>query len=103
MMGSKVPGRREWVVTYFVTFLFLVGYVLTSVVVAVLLEHFSATKRIENRRRLENKADAFDAHVFDPIVSSLAMFGNSQELTTRARELFELLDCDDLGQVNPKL
>jgi hypothetical protein len=102
MMGSEVPARRRaWVVTYFVTFLFLVGYVLTSVVVAVLLEHFSEAARIEHRRRLEDqKRDTFHANVFDPIVSNLAMFGNSQELTTRSLELFEILDCDDSGQLS---
>ena len=102
MMTSETPGAimgvKQWSVIYLLSFIFVVSYIMTSVVVAVLLENFSEAARVELRKSMESAhEDEIHSNVLDPILNDLAKFGNEQELTTRILELFELLDMDDSG------
>ena len=53
-MGGDQSKLHPGVMAYFISYIVLVGYVLTSVVVAVLLENFSAAQAEEMALRTEN-------------------------------------------------
>ena len=93
-MGGEQGTLDPGVVAFFVSYIILVAYVLTSVIVAVLLENFSEASHAEER----NRQDAWEQHTLtadnplDPILSELSLIESSIELDHHLEVLFRALD-----------
>jgi hypothetical protein len=110
VMGGDPKKLDAGVLLYFVSYIILVGYVLTSVVVAVLLDKFSAAQaREQDSAAIEFTAAGggvlalkVSSNPLDPLLQQLSTFENSQDLTNRIGIVFEALDIDESGTVSPE-
>ena len=110
VMGGDSTKLDAGVLIYFVSYIILVGYVLTSVIVAVLLDKFSAAQAHEqDSAAIEITAAAGGVLAFkvssnplDPLLQQLSTFENYQDLTNRIGMVFEALDVDESGTVTPE-
>lgn len=109
MMGGDPTKLDSGVMFFFVSYIVLVGYVFTSVVVAVLLDKFSAAQAREQDSAAITDTAATGGGVLalkvssnplDPLLQQLSTFENSQDLTNRIGMLFEALDVDESGTVS---
>ena len=74
---------------------------LTSVVVAVLLENFSAASAAQDMEAQHNHDDpGTPENRLDPLLKELSTSTNSQELSRRIGLLFAWLDQDDRGRIS---
>jgi len=84
---------------FFISFIVIVGWVLLQVVVAVLLDNFTAAAEEEKQRlaRLKSKFDGRTpvVHAIDPLLAALAHFDTTEDLSHRIGLLFNCLDTDD--------
>jgi len=109
VMGGNPANLDPGVVFYFVSYIILVGYVLTSVVVAVLLTAFSDAMQQESAAASEINSEGdrllalkVSSNPLDPILMQLSTCENSQDLTSRIGLLFVFLDIDESGTVSPE-
>ena len=110
VMGGDPANLDPGVISYFVAYIILVGYVLTSVVVAVLLTAFSDAHGREQESAASEMTSEGDgllalkvsSNPLDPILLQLSTCENSQDLTNRIALLFEVLDVDEGGTVSPE-
>ena len=110
VMGGNPSNLDPGVMFYFVSYIVLVGYVLTSVVVAVLLTAFSDAIQKESANASKIKKSEGDkllalkvsSNPLDPILMQLSTCENSQDLTNRIGLLFQVLDVDESGTVSPE-
>uniref|UniRef100_A0A7S0QNQ4 EF-hand domain-containing protein n=1 Tax=Cryptomonas curvata TaxID=233186 RepID=A0A7S0QNQ4_9CRYP len=87
------------VIFFFVSFHVIVGWTLLQVVVAVLIDNFTASADEEKEKAMKEKAMRQGKNVaisaLDPILAALAHFNTSQDLSNRVMTLFKVLDADD--------
>jgi len=109
VMGGDPASLNPGVMAYFISYIVLVGYVLTSVVVAVLLENFSAAQAREQESASDMSFEGegvlalkVSSNSLDPLLQQLSMFENSQDLSNRIGLLFEALDTDESGTLSPE-
>jgi hypothetical protein len=89
---------------FFISFIVIVGWVLLQVVVAVLLDNFTAAAAQEKERmaREKSKYDGRTAqvHAIDPLLAALAHFDTSEDLAHRIELLFNCLDMDESRSIS---
>ena len=72
----------------------IVGYVLLSVVIAILIDNFSTASRREEQKEKENDvADISPAHPLDPLLDSLMSFEDDMDLSSRIDKIFKVEPC----------
>ena len=94
--GDGLDGPTS---AFFISFIVVVGWVLLQVVVAVLLDSFTAAAEEEKLRSAAEKSK-FDGrtpqvHAVDPLLAALAHFDTTEDLVHRIHLLFGVLDTDD--------
>ena len=104
MNKAAGPDRLDGAsAAFFISFIVIVGWVLLQVVVAVLLDNFTAAAAQEKERmaREKSKYDGRTAqvHAIDPLLAALAHFDTSEDLAHRIELLFNCLDTDDSGTI----
>ena len=91
VMGGDPSHIDTGTLIYFGTYVVVVGYVLTSIVVAVLLENFNAAKEEEVNNSGQIYRGQMDGvlalrvsnNQLDPLLSQLSNFENTQDLSNR--------------------
>ena len=84
---------------FFVSFVVIVAWTLLQVVVAVLLDNFTQAADQEKQRKAAAKAKDEGrtpiVYAIDPLLSALAHFDTSEDLSKRINLLFRVLDDND--------
>ncbi|EKX39507.1 hypothetical protein GUITHDRAFT_114473 [Guillardia theta CCMP2712] len=97
--GKDHLGLDGNVALFFVSFIVIVGWTLLQVVVAVLLDNFTAAAEAEKEDKIRQKnlqeGRALVVFAIDPLLAALAHFDTSQDLSDRISMLFNILDTDD--------
>ena len=95
-MAGTLDG---WAAAFFISFIVFVTWTLLQVVVAVLLDNFTAAADQEKNRKAQERAKAEGrtpvVYAIDPLLAALAHFDTSADLSARIRLLFSVLDIDD--------
>ena len=98
MMGGDLSllndAKNVVTVIYFISFIIVVGYVLVSVVIAVLLENFSiAAARVDQeelKQQYEDKSGPLDC-----LLEYILGIATTADLSMPTKQIFEMLDTDD--------
>eukprot|EP00960_Hanusia_phi_P040004 754191-Hanusia_phi.AAC.8 len=100
--GNPVPSLIGGV--FFISFILVVGWILLQVVVAVLLDNFTAASEREKQKilleQIEKSGRAKDIRSLDPLLSSLSVYDSQQELTKRIETVFEIIDAKNNGDIS---
>jgi len=107
LMGGD-PGELDaGVILFFVTYIVIVAYVLTSVVVAVLLENFTEASQNEHEIEIEiEESEGLKEHhklgafPLDALMAELVQVDTHNELVMQVDELFALMDVDGSGELS---
>ena len=116
LMGGVRGQLDSGVIAYFVVYVILVSYVLTSIVIAVLLENFSEASRAEEelemweaeqRQAAEGIGFGSNTRKFggigsplDPLLAELVHIDTLHQLNLQLSTLFQLLDVDESGELS---
>ena len=108
LFGDEPGDLDAGVILYFTAYVLIVGYVLTSVIIAVLLENFAdATQEEVDGIDLDEEVPIVitdsdqvqHEHPLDPLFDSLIQAESAGDLQRRLDALFDLLDAEDNGCV----
>ena len=108
LFGDEPGDLDAGVILYFTAYVLIVGYVLTSVIIAVLLENFAdATQEEVDGIDLDEEVPIVNMdshqvqheHPLDPLLDSLIQAESAGDLQRRLDALFDLLDAEDSGRV----
>ena len=86
LMGGTQDNLDPLVLAYFFTYILIVAYVLTSVVMAVLVENFSKASQDENHKAVSDSYRGSQTRIIsadsplDPILRDLALVDSTHEL-----------------------
>ena len=107
IMGGDPSQLDAGVVVFFISYVVIVAYVLTSVVVAVLLENFSDASQNEHEieSELEQSEGLKEAHKtgsfpLDALMAELVQVDTYNDLVMQVDMLFNLLDVDASGELS---
>ena len=107
LMGGDPSQLDAGVVVFFISYVVIVAYVLTSVVVAVLLENFSDASQNEHEieSELEQSEGLKEAHKtgsfpLDALMAELVQVDTYNDLVMQVDMLFNLLDVDASGELS---
>lgn len=107
LMGGDPSNLDPGVVMYFVSYIVMVAYVLTSVIVAVLLENFSEANQNEHEIEigLEESEGLKEAHKtgsfpLDALMAELIQVDTHDDLVMQLDMLFDVLDVDASGELS---
>lgn len=114
MEGDDLSQLDSGVIVFFMTYIILVAYVLTSIIVAVLLENFAEASRAEDEADLleaQNRTNVLALGMsaqknstgfspLDPLLSELVQVETLDQLNAQLTTLFEVLDVDASGELS---
>ena len=86
-------------ITYYISFIIIVGYVLVSIVVAVLLENFSAASVRVDQEENDNRYRPPGGSM-DRLLERLLRNRNSGSLSLHIYKIFQTIDADDSGEIS---
>eukprot|EP00960_Hanusia_phi_P060509 764528-Hanusia_phi.AAC.2 len=89
---------------FFVSFVVIVGWSLLQVVVAVMLDNFTAAADKEKKKIFQEEeykhGEPFALHALDPVLESLSAHSSTEQLTSRISSLFVALDDNGNGSLS---
>ena len=98
---STYSGRSAGILFYFVSYVVLVGYIITNVVLAILIDNYNQAVELEEMRQAQFHLDKFHVkNPLDPLLAELMLFESKRDLKQRICRLFEFLDVDGSGELS---
>ncbi|EKX51123.1 hypothetical protein GUITHDRAFT_134639 [Guillardia theta CCMP2712] len=89
---------------FFVSFVVIVGWSLLQVVVAVMLDNFTAAADKEKKKIFQEQeykhGEPFSLHALDPVLESLSAHSSTEQLTSRIASLFAAIDDNGNGTLS---